>query len=117
MIKSLYSLAVMVSDGKKATKWYTEKLGFKVYENKGHWVTVGPKGSKFYLHLCQANRKYGTKLEPGNSGVAMVVDDLDKTYAQLSAKGVKFSQKPIDQGWGKYASFKDPDRNEFYLYE
>jgi catechol 2,3-dioxygenase-like lactoylglutathione lyase family enzyme len=117
MIRSLYSVAVMVSNGKRAARWYKEKLGFKVYENKEHWITVAPKGSKFTLHLCQANKEWGYKLEPGNSGIAMAVDSLDKTYKELSAQGVRFSQKPIDQGWGKYASFKDLDRNEFTLYE
>ena len=117
MIKSVYSIAVMVRDGKRAAKWYREKFGFKQVDRMEHWITVAPKGSKMLIHLCEVQKEWGTKLEPGNSGLAMVTDNLDKTYKELTAKGVVFKQKPMDRGWGKYAIVKDPDNNEFTLYE
>lgn len=117
MIKTLYSIAVMVSDGKKAAEWYKEKLGFEIANESEHWITAAPKGSSTVLHLCQANKDGGFELEPGVSGIAFEVDNLDKTYEELSKKGVEFSQKPIDKGWGRFAIFKDPDNNEFHLYE
>ncbi|MDG6998739.1 MAG: VOC family protein, partial [Nitrososphaerota archaeon] len=42
-------------------------------------------------------------------------DDIQKTYAELSGKGVKLTVKPRDDGWGLYAMFKDPDGNVFWL--
>ena len=114
MIKNVYSIAVVVADGKKAREWYTKKLGFRVVEDYGHWITVKPKGAKTLLHLCEQPR---SKLEPGNTGIGFEVDSVDKTYKQLTKKGVKFTKAPNDPGWGKQARFVDSDRNEFVIFE
>ncbi len=109
MIKGIGDAAVMVTDGKKSAEWYGEKLGFKVFSSEGHWITVGPENATTVLHLCEG------KLEPGNTGIGLLVDDVQKTFDELSAKGVEFTKKPADEGWGIYAMFKDPDGNEFWL--
>jgi predicted enzyme related to lactoylglutathione lyase len=111
MIKGIGSMAVVVSDSVEAKKWYKEKLGFEVLSERGHWVTVAPKGSKGpVLHLCQT-----TPLEEGNTGILFRVDDLNKAYEELIKNGVEFTKKPRDDGWGPYAMFKDPDGNVFWL--
>ena len=111
MIKSIMDVAVVVSDGKKSAQWYKEKLGLEVRDGEGHWITVGPKGSNVLLHLCET-----TPPEKGNTGIAFLVNDLDKTYKELSGNGVEFTTKPKKTEWGTYAMFKDPDGNEFWLY-
>lgn len=110
MIKNVYSVAVVVSDEKKAMKWYKDVLGFRVVDKYEGWVTVKPTGSKTLLHLCEQKR-----LEPGNTGINFEVNDVDKTYEELSKRGIRFTKKPRDDGWGKYARFKDSDGNEFWL--
>ena len=109
MIESIGDVAVVVSDAKEAAKWYSEKLGFKIYSSEGHWITVGPPGSTTVIHLCE-----GT-LEPGNTGIGLIVDDLQKTYEALTSRGVEFTTQPSDEGSGMYAMFKDMDGNEFWL--
>lgn len=109
MISSIGDVAVVVSDGKEAARWYSEKLGFKIYSSEGHWITVGPAGATTVIHLCEG------KLEPGNTGIGLLADDIQKTYEELSGKGVEFTKKPADEGWGMYAMFKDMDGNEFWL--
>jgi catechol 2,3-dioxygenase-like lactoylglutathione lyase family enzyme len=111
MIKSVMDVAVVVSNANKSAEWYKDKLGLEVRDREGHWVTVAPKGSNVVLHLCET-----TPLEQGNTGIAFYVDDLDKTYRDMSDKGVEFSTKPKKTEWGSYAMFKDPDGNEFWLY-
>ncbi|MEM3851939.1 MAG: VOC family protein [Methanomassiliicoccales archaeon] len=110
MIESMMDVAVMVADASASAKWYKEKLGFEIFSSDGHWITVGPKGSATVLHLCEGQR------EPGNTGIAFTVDDLDKTYKELSSKGVRFTQSPADRGFGPFARFEDPDGNEFWLF-
>jgi predicted enzyme related to lactoylglutathione lyase len=110
-IKSVGSVAVVVKNGTRAKKWYKEKLGFVVNSEDGHWITVAPPKSRgFEIHLCE-----GKHLEKGNTGILCFADNRDKTYSELSKKGVKFTQKPDDQGWGKYAQFQDIDGNGFWL--
>lgn len=108
----LYSIAVVVSDAKKAAKWYVEKLGFEVRSQEGHWITVAPKDSQVEIHLCE-----GPPLEPGNTGIAFKTDDVRRTYEELTKRGVKFSKPPRNEGWGMYAMFMDEDGNEFWLFE
>jgi lactoylglutathione lyase len=111
MIKGIGSVAVVVSDATKAKKWYKEKLGFEIVSEKGHWVTVAPKGVKGpALHLCET-----TPSEEGNTGILFRVDDLNRTYEELAKNGVEFTKKPRDDGWGPYAMFKDLDGNVFWL--
>jgi uncharacterized glyoxalase superfamily protein PhnB len=42
-------------------------------------------------------------------------DDVRRTYEELSAKGVEFSQPPKTEHWGTSAIFRDPDGNRFVL--
>ncbi|PSN87525.1 hypothetical protein B9Q03_10455 [Candidatus Marsarchaeota G2 archaeon OSP_D] len=110
MIVRLASIAVVVSDAKKAAEWYTKTLGLELASTGGHWITVKTKDSKTVIHLCQ-----GPALEPGNTGILFECDDVQKTYSELASKGVVFTKPPKDEGWGLYAMFKDPDGNEFWL--
>jgi lactoylglutathione lyase len=112
MITKISSIAVVVRDEKKALQWYKSKLGFAQKSNMDHWVTVAPKNSRgLEIHLCKTK-----PLEKGNTGISLASDNIDKTYKELSAKGVKFTVKPRDDGWGKYAMFKDLDGNVFWLF-
>ncbi len=111
MINKITSFAVVVRDEKASAKWFKEKLGFEVKSSDGHWVTVAPKGARGpVLHLCKTK-----PLEKGNTGIAFLTKDLEKEYEILSKKGVKFTVKPRDDGWGLYSMFKDPDGNVFWL--
>jgi catechol 2,3-dioxygenase-like lactoylglutathione lyase family enzyme len=105
MVSNLLTVAVMVSDAKKSAKWYEEKLGFEISNEDEHWVIARSKKADWMLHLCEG------KLEPGNTGIALYSDDVEKTVADLKSKGVKFDQDYVKADWGGNASFKDPDGN------
>lgn len=111
MIRSLESVAVVVSSAKKAAQWYRKALGFVVKE-EGHWVTAKPKGAKTTLHLCE-----GDPLEPGNTGILFLTKDIDAEYRALTKRRVKFTEKPTKKPWGIVAMFQDPDGNVFWLIE
>jgi predicted enzyme related to lactoylglutathione lyase len=42
-------------------------------------------------------------------------DDVQKSFEQLSAKGVQFVKEPKSEHWGTSAIFKDTDGNQFVL--
>lgn len=110
MISKNFSVALMVTDAKKSAMWYEEKLGFAT-ESSGHWITVWPKGSNAKLHLCEG------KLEPGNTGVSLYCESVEKTAAALEKKGVKLTTPVTKKEWGTFAMFADPDGNEIWLHE
>lgn len=112
-IVRIRSIPVIVSDTKKAKEWYTEKLGFEVQDEMDHWVVVGPPESSTGIHLCP-----NETLEPGNTGILFFDDDIENTCQKLKSKGVEFSRDLAKAEWDenmRYATFKDPDGNEFWL--
>lgn len=116
MISKIFDVAVVVSNAREAADWYREKLGFQVGgEAEGHWVVVHPpgEGEGTQLHLCADIYP----VEPGNTGVCFLADDLQETFERLRERGVEFSVEPTaEEGWS-YAMFEDPDGNVFWLYE
>ena len=57
-------------------------------------------------------------MQPGGvRGLVLEVDDIDKTYAQLTERGVQFNGPIDDQPYGRFASFEDPDGNGWVLRE
>jgi len=106
------TVAVVVRNEKKATKWWTEKLGFRVVTSFPHWVTVAPQGSNVHLHLCPDSRP-----EKGNTGFMFSAVDAVKEEALLRKKGVKITHPVKKEDWGTTFRFADPDGNEFQVIE
>ncbi|WP_255375487.1 VOC family protein [Saccharomonospora sp. CUA-673] len=53
--------------------------------------------------------------ERPNTNVFFYADDLEGTYAELSAKGVEFPAPPSRQPWGWWSTFVDSEGNRFAL--
>jgi catechol 2,3-dioxygenase-like lactoylglutathione lyase family enzyme len=108
------SVAVVVSDRKKALEWYTKKMGLDVIDEMDHWVTVGRKGHAGLLHLCQTSEfDPSIPAEKGNTGILLHLPGrFEESCAQLAANGVKFTSPPQTAEWGSWATVEDPDGNE-----
>lgn len=112
---SPYSVAVVVSNRKKALAFYTKKLGLDLIEEMDHWTVVGRKKGGLLIHLCEYG-KPTPKSEKGNTGIMVFTNEsMEKTYQQLKKKGVKFSVPPKKESWGWLCRFLDPDGNEIWL--
>jgi catechol 2,3-dioxygenase-like lactoylglutathione lyase family enzyme len=110
---ALADVAVSVSNAKSSAQWWTEKLGFVAYTmgGSGHATLVAPPGDAFVLHLCEGIEP----VDPGNTGIAFLTDDLPGLVDRMQSSGVKFP-KPIEgEGLGARAWFEDPDGNVFWL--
>ena len=112
------TIAVIVSDRKAATDWYTGRLGLDLIESMDHWVAVGRKGKGGLLHLCQISEFEPTApREPGNTGITIRIPGTDfaQACAALKANGVEFAEDAKKESWGWYATVRDPDGNELFL--
>jgi uncharacterized glyoxalase superfamily protein PhnB len=110
---ALADCAVAVSDSREAAKWWTEKVGFAVHTvgRGGHAVMVAPPGDRFVLHLCEG---FGP-VEPGNTGIAFVTDEIDALVRRMESAGVGFPERLKKESWGAMAKFADPDGNVYWL--
>ena len=77
-----------VTDLKKAEKYFTEKLGFKLLrytEQAGKSVELQSPAGDFFFHLHQGDEGlYRTEI----NHIAFSVDDINKEYEDLKSKGV-----------------------------
>jgi catechol 2,3-dioxygenase-like lactoylglutathione lyase family enzyme len=106
-----FATTIMVSDRARSVAYYTEKLGFRVIQDLGHWVTVGHPGSNGLLHLCQAD-EIGAELEPGLQGITFHLrGNFRAKCAALARRGVRFDRPPTKASWGTWARISDPDGN------
>jgi catechol 2,3-dioxygenase-like lactoylglutathione lyase family enzyme len=118
MIKSIKFVGVPVRDQDSALAFYTEKLGFTVLTDQ----PMGPGQRWIELKIPGAQTGIALFTPPGHESrigtfqnLSFLVDDVEKTHAELTARGVEFSQPPKKESWGTSAIFKDPDGNSFVL--
>jgi catechol 2,3-dioxygenase-like lactoylglutathione lyase family enzyme len=113
---ALADVAVVVTNAKASAEWWERNLGFAKHTvggGSGHAILVAPPGDRFVLHLCEGF----APLEPGDSGIAFVTDDMDPLIARMTAGGVRFPTPLRTEDGGRMAKFSDPDGNVFWLLE
>lgn len=111
--------SVFVTDQQAAHRFYTEVLGFETRSNiplgdDHSWLTVvspdDPDGPELVLepseHPAVAPFKEAL-LADGIPFTAFVVDDVEAETARLQARGVEFTQEPLDAGPVVTAVFAD----------
>jgi lactoylglutathione lyase len=115
-------VSVYVSDQDKALDFYTSKLGFEkredapFYEGSEHrWVSVAPPGSSTEIVIIKGYADWSEERVGKNTGIALSVEDIVGTFADLKAKGVDITEEPNQQPWGMQAQFKDQDGNSYVV--
>jgi catechol 2,3-dioxygenase-like lactoylglutathione lyase family enzyme len=126
MSEGVQVAGIYVHDQDEALKFYVERLGFEVHtdvSNGGYrWLTVRhPDQPTFQLGLFrpQAPIVDDATAETLNQAVAkgampplvLVVDDCRASYDEMRARGVEFTQEPIERYGNIDASFRDPSGN------
>jgi len=103
-IKKLYHITFSVSDVKRAASFYENVLGLKKTSEWPNYVEFDVGGVQF---------GFGAR---GKLEIFLLVDDVDRAYQELKAKGVKFITEPKDMHWGaRAATLMDPDGNKFTI--
>jgi catechol 2,3-dioxygenase-like lactoylglutathione lyase family enzyme len=117
VITRLSHTTIYVLDQDQALTFYRDKLGFEVrtdmtMDNGFRWLTVGPKTQPELQIILMAVRespmfaadkvaKLRDLLQSGAMGAGVLeVDDCQKTYEQLKAKGVEFLSPPAERFYG-----------------
>ena len=114
----IHLTSVVVDDQRKALRFYTETLGFRVKHNiplgEHAWITVvsaeDPEGTELLLEPDghPAVRPFKAALmEDGIPSASFAVDDVKAEHDRLVGKGVRFVQPPTDLGTVITAVFDD----------
>jgi predicted enzyme related to lactoylglutathione lyase len=118
MIKRIKFLGIPVRDQERALRFYTEKLGFRIltdqeFSEKQRWIELSIPGAETGLALFTPDGhedRVGTFVN-----TSWEVDNVESTYAELSARGVEFAGPPQKQPWGTFVILKDSEGNQIVL--
>ena len=123
-----------VHDQDEALAFYTDKLGMEVRSDVSlpemggfRWLTVGPPDQDDMAIVLMAipgppmidaatDAQIRDLMGKGFAGtVFLTTDDCQKSYEELSARGVEFTELPEPRPYGIDAGFRDPSGNSFRL--
>ena len=118
MIKRIKFLGIPVRDQDRALRFYTEKLGFRVFtdqqfSDKQRWIELSIPGAETGIVLFTPDGhedRIGTFIN-----TSWEVNDIEKTYAELRDNGVEFDGPPAKQPWGSFVKMKDSEGNQIVL--
>jgi predicted enzyme related to lactoylglutathione lyase len=82
-------------------RFYVELLGFETHEHDPQfnylWVQTGGTSSLGFMPPMPG---MGEPTPPREPTLYFIVEDVDRAYATLSARGVMFEGPPADMPWG-----------------
>ena len=125
MLTSLSHSFIYVLDHERAIDFYVDKLGLEIGTDADlgpfRWLTVHVPGrpeSAIVLSTPEMGHDEETaaairELLPKGAGTGVIfnVDDCRKTYEDLVAKGVEFTQEPTEHFYGIDCGLRDPFGN------
>lgn len=122
--------SIPISDYDKALAFYTDVLGFVKKRdiplgNGARWLTVvspdDPNGTEL---LLEPNADYPAMkalkeslIRDGIPFTAFEVDDIQKEYARLKARGVEFTMEPTNMGTTSVAVLDDTCGNLIQIFQ
>jgi predicted enzyme related to lactoylglutathione lyase len=104
-----------VRDYEKAATFYGETLGLEFSKRWGHMPAGEFETGSLTIALMEPDA-FGMRSGPSASAIALRVDDVEATRAELESKGVEFKGATIDSGVCLQAIFEDPDGNVLILH-
>ena len=130
MSQNVAVAGIYVHDQDEALSFYVEKLGFTVHTDVRNgdyrWLTVQcPDQPDFQLGLYKPQpptvdeataRDLDAMVAKGAMPpLVLVVADCCASYETFRARGVEFTQEPVDRYGSVDASFRDPSGNGWKL--
>ncbi len=132
MTQGVDVVGVYVLDQDEALAFYVGKLGFRVHSDVRNgdyrWLTVQhPEQPSFQLGLFKpgppvhdaatAETLCQVLAKGAMPPLVLMVDDCRATCERLKARGVEFTQEPVDRYGTVDAGFRDPSGNGWKVIE
>jgi predicted enzyme related to lactoylglutathione lyase len=123
MLKGISKVVLDVEDQERAKEFWTTTLGFEVVRDVPYgderWLEVASPDKQITLVLGRSSTGPGDRdavpeMLP-TSNFFFYCDDIKGTYEELTSRGVEFTQPPVQQEFGWWSLFVDPDGNRHVL--
>jgi catechol 2,3-dioxygenase-like lactoylglutathione lyase family enzyme len=112
MFSKMDYVMVIVSDMNRSVEFYRDKLGFPLKFESPDWTEFQTGATTLALHGGGAAKPpSGSGGNAGTCSFGFNVENVDRTFSELSAKGVRFVMPPKTQEAEglKLAVCMDPD--------
>jgi predicted enzyme related to lactoylglutathione lyase len=108
-------VTVFVKDFDAAKEFYGTVLGLECSAEYGRIDGVEFETGNLTLQVMNSEA-IGRKFEPSTHPIALHVEDVASTRAELESRGISFMGDTIDSGVCHMAIFADPDGNTLMLH-
>ena len=108
-------VALPVTDYDAAAEFYGGVLGLPFVKRWGTLPAGEFQAGNLTLALVQPDA-FGQEFRTSTTWVALQVDDVAATRAELESKGIEFQRDTIDSGVCHMAFLTDPDGNTLILH-
>ncbi|MGH3329619.1 MAG: VOC family protein [Streptomycetales bacterium] len=116
MITAVHTL-VYAEDPDAARAFFRDVLGFPGTDTGGGWLIFKTGPSELGVHPTSWEYEGQTGSTSQHFDVSLMCDDLERTIAELTAKGAEFTADVQDEGWGITTRLKVPGADEMTLYQ
>lgn len=96
------------ADAERARAFFRDVLGLRTVDAGQGWLIFALPPGELGVHPDATG---------GRHQLYLMCDDIDRTVAELTRKGVEFTGPPQDCGWGVLATMRVPGAGEIGLYE
>ena len=120
MIEGVQKLVVEVEDQDRALRFWTKALDFELEQDvrygRDRWLEVRTPDGQATLVLALREGEPPTAPDAlPTSSIFFYCEDVQRTYEELSGRGVEFPQPPVEQSFGWWSMFQDNEGNRFAL--
>jgi len=122
MISGVRKIIVPVADQERAKEFWTDKIGFATTYDQTYgderWVEVTPPDGSVVLVLSprapgEPRREVRDQLP--HSDIFFSCDDIQRTYEEMTDRGVKFPAPPAEMHFGWWSMFEDYEGTRYVL--
>jgi catechol 2,3-dioxygenase-like lactoylglutathione lyase family enzyme len=111
MIRGMHAMWYS-SEAQALREFLRDKLALKATDVGDGWLIFDAPAADLGVHPTE-----GSETPSGTTDISFYCDDIERTVAELKAKGVEFTQAVEDHGYGLVTFFKVPGGFQVQLYE
>ncbi len=121
MLERINTINILVKNYDEAVDFYTNKIGFKLYQfaPEHNWVALCvPDRKEFLITFSLADEKSMNNV--GRQTITyplfiLQVDDCSLEYRRMKSLGVKMNGEPQSTEYGSYVIFEDLYGNKIFM--
>ena len=107
MINGIHAI-LYSTDAEQTRAFFRDVLGFSSVDAGHGWLIFALPPAELGIHPAEGQTRHELYL---------MCNDVHATVAELTGKGVEFTQPVADQGWGLLAKLRIPGGGEIGLYQ